>query len=490
LTSCFSQDEILKATEKIRNDPSRFRGSPVEYIEKYYGTPWGKQIEIVQAAMEPPHRVLVSSGHNVGKTFLLAAMVGYAYECEGPSRVIVTGPSADSVRDGIFMELRKARPNLLGLYPKASGAYRGPGWEIIAKTTNSGERFQGLHGERIYLFYDEAVGIHPIYFEAGASMFTGVPGSGMWVCCYNPTDPSAHVHHLEMTDLWKVIRISQFDHPNIQAELKGLPPPYPSAVRLQQVIDAMDDYGTRLRETDPEYPNQIIITLASGELIRWLPGPLADCRVLGRWPENSSQSIWNNSLWEQVEKTRLDIHPDWRVQIGCDVARYGDDETVIWVKKGPVFLEVIRLKHSNTSEIAERLRLLCHTYKGNQKEREIPVLIDGIGVGGGVVDQAQGYAFIDIQSSARAKEPQKYYNLRAELWFNAIAHAKENLIDISRIAPMDRARLRTELISSKYIVRPDNLLIVEPKHIIKERIKRSPDMADAFNLACYWAYDD
>jgi hypothetical protein len=33
-----------------------------------------------------------------------------------------------------------------------------------------------------------------------------------------------------------------------------------------------------------------------------------------------------------------------------------------------------------------------------------------------------------------------------------------------------------------------NRLRVEPKDITKKKLRRSPDLADAFNLACYWLY--
>ena len=86
--------------------------------------------------------------------------------------------------------------------------------------------FAGRHAEKMTFIYDEATGIDPIYFEVGKGMFTGAPGHS-WVCTYNPTDQASQVYHEECSNDWHILTISQLEHPNIEAELRGEPPPYP-----------------------------------------------------------------------------------------------------------------------------------------------------------------------------------------------------------------------------------------------------------------------
>lgn len=478
---------LNKIAADYNTSPRRYRKKPFEYVAEYCGVIWDKQRQIIQSFETAPHRVLVRSGHKVGKSWLNAALITYAYECCGPCRVIVTAPTKDTLKDTLFGELRRNRPNLPGLKPVNPEASMRPGWDIMARATNRGEAFQGRHGEIVYLFFDEATGIHPIYFEAGTSMHTGVQDMGSWVCTYNPLDITSYVYFLEQTGLWDVISISQLEHPNIQAELNGLAPPYPSAVRLNQVITSLDEYGTRLSDRDPEYPNEVVLTWKDGRKVRWLPGPIADARVLGRWPQEGINTVWTESLWNRVMGIRRDVDPKWKVQIGCDVARYGDDATTIWVRKGIAFMEAHEIKKASTKQIADILKNLCWQYKADRDEKQIPVLIDGIGVGGGVVDNADGFKFIDVQSSAKPSR-EDCHNFRSELWIAPLEHAKEDLIDLSRIPKNMLHRLRNELLGARYIITPDNKYLVESKDRMKERLKRSPDYADGFNLACYWVH--
>jgi hypothetical protein len=447
-----------------------------------HGIPWWKQEEAFRLLQTPPYKLLIRSGHNVGKSWLAANVACHSHECKR-GLTIITAPTKYSLQDILFTEIRRIRPQLQGLFPKATRAEVRPGWAMYGYTASSGEAFAGRHAEKMTFIYDEATGIDPIYFEVGKGMFTGAPGHS-WVCTYNPTDQASQVYHEECSNDWHVLTISQLEHPNIEAELRGEPPPYPSAVRLQQVIDQLNEYATVIPDGADDQPGQVQL----GRL-RWMPGPLADIRVLGRWPRSGGDTVWSDDLWDNVKKCRHDLNPAWKVQIGCDVARYGFDFTCIVVKQGPCVLHLEKHNGWSTKQTAERLRQLCHQFSGPHEPREVPVLIDGVGVGGGVVDQADGYLFVDVQAGAKSLEERKYYNLRSELWFVTTDHAKAGLLDISRIAEKDQTTLRSELLAVKYDVDPAERMRVEPKLATRATLKRSPDLADAFNLACYWVHE-
>ena len=116
------------------------------------------------------------------------------------------------------------------------------------------------------------------------------------------------------------------------------------------------------------------------------------------------------------------------------------------------------------------------------------VLIDAVGIGLGVVDHANGYNFVPIVAKHGASDSESYNNQRSELWFRAKKYAEVDLIDISRLPDDERRRLQIELLTPTYDLDPMNRLRVEPKDITKKKLRRSPDLADAFNLACYWLY--
>jgi hypothetical protein len=465
----------------------RYRGNPLGYINEFFGIPWAKQIEVVEAFMRPPHRVLVRAGHNVGKSWLQASLLGYAYECEGPCRCIAASTTLKTLNDAIFMELRKHRPKLPGMMPAAPEAKRKAGWDIMGRAAGKGVKFQGRHGEKVYLFLDEGTGIPEQVFTVANTMFTGETGAGGILVTYNPDDQTAYVKTLEMSDQWTTVVISQFDHPNVIAELAGLPPPYPSAVRLAQVISMMDAHSRKLGPEDSEHPDEVSLQPVGKPPLRWIPGPEADCRVLGRWAKVGANVVWSESAWAKMCKVRHTLNPDWLVQIGCDVARYGDDETVIMVRKGPCWMVLEHYQGQSTKRTGERLRELCWEFQTpHQPAKTIPVLIDGVGMGGPLVDHSEGFNFVDVISSARSTRPKEFYNMRAELHFVALEQAEANMIDLSRIAHDDLARLKRELMQVTYTVRPDNVKLVDKKDVIKARIGKSPDYGDCFNLAAYW----
>ena len=493
--------ELLAARQARLADPLRYPDDPEGYARHVLGgLPWHKQVEVLRKLTEPPYRVLVRAGHNVGKSWVAAATMAWSHEAK-EGLTIATAPTLKSLKRVLFSELRRLRPTLPGLMPAECGAYVAPGHGIEGYTAESGEAFAGRHAERMTLVYDEATKIAPVFFEVGRTMFTGEPGHN-WLCTYNPTDPTSQVYHEECTNNWHVVTISNFDHPNIEAELRGDPVPYPAAVRLKQVVDEMDDYSTRLGPDAPYDPKEVRLEVdgeparhPKGGVCRWLPGALADIRVLGRWPKSGGDTVWSEELWEAVVACRHDLNPSWKVQIGCDVARYGYDDTAVAVKQGPCLLHAEWHNGWSLRKTLGRLKELAHQFHGPHEPKAVPILVDGVGAGAGVIDFGADYLMVDVQAGATPTAPAKYYRLRDELWWTAREHAEAGLIDVSRLDGQSLKRLKTEWLAVQYDVTPAEQIRVEPKLQTRDKIKRSPDLADAVNMACFWvhgneAYDD
>ena len=115
------------------------------------------------------------------------------------------------------------------------------------------------------------------------------------------------------------------------------------------------------------------------------------------------------------------------------------------------------------------------------------MLIDTDGVGGGVEDQANGYNFIGISAGGEAREPEKFRNVRSELWFSSQSIAKARLMDLSRLPLKVRQEIGRQLVALTYVLDPAGRRVVEPKDATKRRLGKSPDQADALNLAYYLA---
>ena len=111
--------------------------------------------------------------------------------------------------------------------------------------------------------------------------------------------------------------------------------------------------------------------------------------------------------------------------------------------------------------------------------------VDDVGVGGGVTDQGQadGYLFVGINVGCEAPDPTEYPNLRSALWFGVAEAANSGQLSLARLKPDDRMNLKAELLSPTYGIDARGRRVVEAKDKTKQRLGRSPDNADAFNLA-------
>src|SRR5262249_2600475 len=99
--------------------------------------------------------------------------------------------------------------------------------------------------------------------------------------------------------------------------------------------------------------------------------------------------------------------------------------------------------------------------------------------------QSGGYSVRPVNAASRPIRPDLYPNVRSELWFLARNKAAQGQLNISGLDRADRQRLEQQLLAPGW--RPDESgrRVVEPKDVTKKALGRSPDDADAMNLAYY-----
>jgi len=183
---------------------------------------------------------------------------------------------------------------------------------------------------------------------------------------------------------------------------------------------------------------------------------------------------------------------DWEhITIGCDPARYGDDESVIFVRDGFKVLPPITFRGVNTSRLAAEIIRICREYYSQEYKDPILIMVDDTGLGAGVTDQldtaqaaervkpnpAFNISVIPLVNNAEAGDPD-YKDLGTELWGNL----KKALDTIS--LPIDQ-ELVEQLTSRRYHIEPDGRIKLERKDDMKKRGVHSPDRADALALCLY-----
>jgi hypothetical protein len=162
--------------------------------------------------------------------------------------------------------------------------------------------------------------------------------------------------------------------------------------------------------------------------------------------------------------------------MGVDVARFGDDQSVVSFRRGrdARTIEWSKYRGLDTMELAARV---AEHVRINQADA---VFVDGGGVGGGVVDRLRQLhvQVIEVNFGSKAEDA-RYNNKRAEMWGNMKEWLPTGAI------PTDR-ELTDDLIGLEYSFTPTNKVQLEKKEDMKRRGLASPDLADA--LALTFAY--
>ena len=160
--------------------------------------------------------------------------------------------------------------------------------------------------------------------------------------------------------------------------------------------------------------------------------------------------------------------------LGVDVARFGDDQTVMTVRQGRKVWPQLKYRGLDTMQTAARV--------GDLIIREDPqlVFIDGVGVGGGVIDRLRqlghSWKIIDVNAGGRADDSTRYFNKRAELWGRMRDYLKEGAE-----LPEDN-ELRDDLVGPEYGFTPKQQIQLEKKEDMKKRGLSSPDCGDSLAL--------
>lgn len=469
------------------NRYAKYRYDPAGYARDVLGvTWWAKQIEIAEALMRPPHRVLVKACHSVGKSHLAGGLVNWWYDTRDPGVCITTAPNSRQVVDIIWKEVRRQRRGRGGFPgPKIPRMESSESHFAHGFTAASGTGFQGIHELSVLAIVDEAVGVPREIWEALDSMAMGEDHG--YLAITNPTDTSSEFYQREQSGGWHVVHISVLDHPNIAAELNGEPPPYPAAARLAWLSTKLKDW------TSPALiPQPGDIEWPPGSELYLHPAPLAEARLLGRWP-SVTEGVWSDALWQTVEVGRSP-HRDAIPEIGVDVARFGDDCTEYHTRVGCASITHEAHSGLDNAGVIGRLRQLCAEMADWASARldpgvalirpeQILCKIDSDGMGGRIVDHANGYNWVEISAGSTASSPEDYPNSRSELWFSTAALAKQGAVSLALLPEDTRRELKRQAMAPKYKLDSAGRRVVEPKADTKKKLGRSPDGMDAVNLA-------
>ena len=473
-TAELTQADARATLARLKSDPT-FAAKALLGIEltRY-------QREIAESVRDHP-RTAVRSAHGVGKTHTAAVIVVLFLLLHKPSKVITTAPTWHQVESLLWSEIAtviRNAPVPLGVTPRLTSIKLAEDWFAVGLSTNESERFQGYHSPDILVVADEASGVDDPIFDAAEGYFTSGGADGnlaRLLLIGNPTRVTGQFARAFGSEraLWNTLHISAFDSPACT-----ITPVYDTDGKIADVRPKRDH---EIEEVSPATLRALTgDSWVLDKIKMWgYNSPIFDVRVMGNFPSKSENSIVSVAALEDAIARVIEPDiTDTRV-IGCDVARFGDDETVIAYRYGGK----IRLRETYTGQrttyTAGRIKTLYREITANDApDASAPrIVIDDTGVGGGVTDILvdDGFDVVAFNAGTSAMEPDEYPNARSEAWFRFA----------DELATLDLDgddQLIADLTAPVYTIDKHARRVVESKEITKKRIKRSPDRADAVLL--------
>jgi hypothetical protein len=433
--------------------------------------PWGEgtlrgspgpeawQVEVLEAIRdglpaEQAVQLATASGHGVGKSALSSWLVLWAISTLPDTRGVVTANTETQLRTKTWAELGKWYNLFIGrdlfrLSPTAifsADRQRERTWRIdmVPWSERNTEAFAGMHnqGRRILVLFDEASAIPEIIWEVAEGALTDADTQIIWAVFGNPTRNTGRFKAcFDPGSVWKTTRVD----------------------------------------------NRTVSFTNKAQIARWIASYGADSdfvriRVLGLFPRQGEMEFFNAK--EIDEAMQREVEPFGALALGVDVARFGTNFSVIFPRRGRDARSIPRQRYQGISTVD----LAGKISEANRELRADGILIDGGGVGGGVVDQVRHLQLhcFEVQFGGKPTrfsewdtQGEVYANKRAEMYGSLRAWLRSGAL------PND-LDIRKQLLSITYTFNPKDEIILTSKEVMMREGKESPDDVDA--LATTFAY--
>ena len=427
----------------------RYRDNPVAFAQEVIGLqPDEWQEELLCAIADPDkRRITVRSGHGVGKSTAVAMAAIWHVLMRVPSKTVVTAPTSSQLFDACFAEMKNVAKRLKPPFDKLLEIKSDrielksqPESTFISCRTSRAEQpeaLAGVHSENVLLIADEASGVPSAVFEAASGSMSG--HNATTVLTGNPTRNTGFFYdtHNRLREDWHTMHVSCVDSKRVSD-------------------DFVEDMKRRYSEDSPAY----------------------HVRVLGNFPPSEEDTVIPVSLIEHAMSNDIKVHDETIGFWGLDVARQGNDSSVLCKRQGPVIHPLTVWRNLDLMQLTGVIKAEWDNTPPSR--RPVEIIVDSNGFGAGVLDRLRelGLPARGLNVSERATQKETYLNTRAELWFKC----KSWLEGMDVKLPRDDA-LYAELAAPRYHFTSSGKLQVESKEAMKKRGVASPDRADAVCLA-------
>ncbi len=428
-------------------------------------TPDKEQAKILESVAKN-QLTTVRSGHGVGKSTVEAWVVIWFLLTRPFPKIPCTAPTQHQLFDILWAEISKwirnnpiLQKDLIWTKEKVYIKGYPEEWFAVARTASKPDALQGFHAEEVLYIIDEASGVDDKIFEPvlGALSTSGA----RLLMCGNPTQLSGFFYdsHHKNRASYATFHIDGRNSSRVSQDF------------VQTIIRM---YGE------------------NSDVFR--------VRVAGEFPLQEEDIFIPLSLVEHSIMTEYSIpQKPTLLHIGADIARFGDDKTVIGYKANEKVTFYKKRCGQDTMKTADDIVLLGEQLVQKYQPTEpIPIKIDDGGVGGGVVDrlrqikrnQPERFWWMEIYPVKFGQRIQHKHYYDSTTYMMAVVKKllqpydeQGNPKPIELILPNDDD-MAAQLSGRKYFLTENSKIKIESKKEMKKRGRPSPDEADCILLLC------
>jgi len=320
--------------------------------------------------------------------------------------------------------------------------------------------FQGTRKLRTGVFLDEAGGVPPALYTAAEAVATGEYSKILAIG--NPDRRGTEFHKIftdpRMVAEWNLQSISAFDLPTFTGEKT-----YSNVEREKNFLKSLTskDWVEHKRRAWGE------------DDARW------QSKVMGEFPGEADNTFFPQHIIDKA--IDFDVEEDLAVRpiLGVDIARWGEDESVIYVNRAGR----VRVHPDGVwgkCDTVDSARTIHRIAESVGAER---VQVDASGIGGAVYDMLdrldefnnRQYELVAIDGGHSAPDRARWANIRAYNHDFLRQKMSEGSVDLD----YDDKKLRDELIGITYRFNNRGAIQITPKDEMRAALGGSPDRLDA-----------
>lgn len=398
-------------SQSTRNIKARRRyaesNDPWAYFADILGLELTPQQDAVVELLLIESRLLIPSGNNVGKTFILAAWGIYRFDAvasledsdtgepEQGARVLLPGPDHETVFRTIYAEILTLanRAELRGHLMPGDRSDRSVLWQVRPKwdmeAFSPPQRVQqqvshtasGRHHRNQIALVEEGQGV-PETVWRGVEGMCSSQGNQI-VSSFNPTEPVGPAYQRATNGTYRVIHLSALEHPNVIERRSVVPAAVDFKVIDKRIRADCRDRGpypgTPIEAEHHDFIYALPVPGATEQRARkdgiagarqaeprvFRPGTTFTAQVLGMWPASNEDALFSAGHWDAgVQRWRAAKDPDQPPDhVGLDVAREGDDESIDAPRWGPTAESALRAYFEAELAGAERIAAVRRDFR-------------------------------------------------------------------------------------------------------------------------------